>query len=106
MIEKITYVYSGTVLGLSQSTVDGYVRYTNDNMGNPIKIQKGSTTYSLSWGEGRMLKGVSKDARNNVTDSYNADGLRTKKVVKEDNVSTVTEYVWGNNGLAGMETQL
>ena len=106
LLEKITYVYSGTVLMLSQSSVDGYVRYTNDNMGNPIKIQKDGTTYTLTWGEGRMLKGISKDNNNNVTYNYNVDGLRTKKVVKENGVSTVTEYVWGNNGLAGMQTEL
>ena len=106
LVEKISYVYSGTVLGMSHSSVDGYVRYTNDNMGNPIKIQKGTTTYNLTWGEGRMLKGISKDTSNNVTYSYNVDGLRTQKVVKENGVSTVTEYVWGNNGLAGMKTEL
>ena len=34
--------------------------------------------------------------------TYNSDGLRTYQAVTEDGISTITQYVWGNNGLAAV----
>ena len=76
--------------------------YQADNMGNPTKITKGSTSATLSWGRGRMLTGITWNSTNYVNCEYNADGLRAKKTFVRNGTTTVTEYIWGENGLAGM----
>ena len=77
------------------------MRYQTDAMGNPISIREGVSTKTLTWGEGRMLLGVRKNASNYTEYTYNVDGLRTKKVAAVNGTTTTTEYVWGDNGLAG-----
>lgn len=71
-------------------------------MGNPIRISEGGSVKTLSWGEGRMLLGVSKNASNYSQYTYDVDGLRTRKVVSVNGIRTTTEYAWCDNGLAGM----
>ena len=89
--------------GILASYTDGTstVIYQTDAMGNPIRISEGDTVKTLSWGEGRMLLGVSEDASNYSQYTYNVDGLRTRKVVAVNGITTTTEYAWGDNGLAG-----
>ena len=77
------------------------MRYQTDAMGNPISIREGVSSKTLTWGEGRMLLGVRKNASNYTEYTYNVDGLRTKKVAAVNGTTTTTEYVWGDNGLAG-----
>lgn len=77
------------------------MRYQTDAMGNPISIREGVSAKTLTWGEGRMLLGVTKNASNYTEYTYNVDGLRTKKVAAVNGTTTTTEYVWGDNGLAG-----
>lgn len=89
--------------GILASYTDGTstVIYQTDAMGNPIRISEGDTVKTLSWGEGRMLLGISENASNYSQYTYNADGLRTRKVVAVNGIKTTTEYAWGDNGLAG-----
>lgn len=100
-IEQKTMVYSGSILRTVYSTVDATRTYTVDAMGNPTRIGSSEATYTLTWGEGRMLQRISQNAANYVAYTYNVDGLRAAKNVVKAGVSTVTEYVWGINGLAG-----
>ncbi|MBR7176710.1 MAG: RHS repeat-associated core domain-containing protein [Clostridia bacterium] len=61
-----------------------------DQAGNP-------TTYrgaSLSWTRGRLLASY-----NSITMQYDANGIRTRKVVPGKNHSTTTEYVYSGNNL-------
>ena len=64
-------------------------------------VQEVSIVKTLSWGEGRMLLEVRTNASNYSQYTYNTDGLRTKKIVAVNGIKTTTEYVWGDNGLAG-----
>lgn len=100
-IEQKTMVYSGSILRTVYSTVDATRTYTVDAMGNPTRIASSEATYTLTWGEGRMLQRISQNAANYVAYTYNVDGLRAAKNVVKAGVSTVTEYVWGINGFAG-----
>ena len=74
----------------------------SDNAGNLTSTYGGTHTKVLTWGEGRMLLGVRKSTTNYTEYTYNADGLRTQKIVVEDGASTTTQYIWGNNGLAAI----
>lgn len=86
------------------------VQYELDTMGNPVRMTKtfrtprGETQVedTLTWGEGRMLLGISRDEDNSIAYTYNSDGLRTYQAVTEDGISTTTQYIWGNNGLAAV----
>ena len=50
-----------------------------------------------------MLTGITWNSSNYVNYEYNADGLRVKKNVVKNGTTAVTEYIWGENGLAGRE---
>lgn len=63
-----------------------------------------TVTTTLTWGEGRMLTGIRRDAQNQTTYTYNADGLRTEKAVTKNGTTAVTRYIWGDNGLAAAIT--
>lgn len=95
-----TFSYSNGILAsYNNGMID--VTYQTDAMGNPIRISDGGIVKTLSWGEGRMLLGVYTKVSNYSQYTYNADGLRTRKVVTVNDNTTTTEYVWGDNGLAG-----
>jgi RHS repeat-associated protein len=98
--ESKTFGYNNGILA---SYTDGTssVTYQTDAMGNPIRISGGGVVKTLSWGEGRMLLGVQTNASNYSQYTYDVDGLRTRKVVAVNGIRTTTEYVWGDNGLAG-----
>lgn len=89
--------------GILAAYTDGNttVSYQTDSMGNPVSISDGSTTKTLTWGEGRMLLEVRTNASNYSQYTYNGDGLRTRKVVAVNGIKTTTEYAWGGKGLAG-----
>jgi len=54
------------------------------------------------WGQGRQLTAVNNRISGVIEQyRYNADGLRSRKITYQNGVSATTEYVWGNNGLAG-----
>ena len=100
LADSKTFSYSNGIL-TSYTNGNSTVRYQTDAMGNPISIREGVSTKTLTWGEGRMLLGVRKNASNYTEYTYNVDGLRTKKVAAVNGTTTTTEYVWGDNGLAG-----
>lgn len=50
------------------------------------------------------MTGITWSSSNYVNYEYNADGLRVKKNVVKNGTATVTEYIWGENGLAGLVT--
>ena len=80
---------------------DGLVRYNGgfnvyDAIGNPTQYENGNTFY-FTWANGRQL--VSGDrSGTGFTYTYNADGLRTHKVVN----GVVTDYYWAGSQLAMM----
>ena len=87
---------------LTGYTKDGTtVSYQNDSMGNPILISENGSETELTWGEGRMLTEVSASTLT-ISYTYNAEGLRVSKTVFEGRTPVVTEYVWGEEGLAGL----
>ena len=98
--ESKTFSYSNGILS-SYNNGMTTVSYQTDAMGNPIRISDGGIVKTLNWGEGRMLLGVQTNASNYSQYTYNTDGLRTKKIVAVNGIKTTTEYVWGDNGLAG-----
>ena len=99
---SITYAYTTGTLGAVQSTYtytygnaewgDQLTAYrgtsiTYDTLGNPLSYYNGSS-YNLLWKKGRNLVSVQKSGTTSIYE-YNADGIRTKKIVG----STTTEYV-------------
>lgn len=104
LVAERTYNYVDGILS-GYTTKDGaQVTYQTDAMGNPTQIGSGLGSTTLTWGEGRMLTGISKNARNHVAYTYNADGLRAAKAVTKNGTTTTTQYVWGDNGLAAAIT--
>lgn len=95
-----TYSYTNGIL-TSYTNGASTVRYQTDAMGNPTRIIDGSTVKTLTWGEGRMLLGVSQNTANYTQYSYDVDGLRTRATIVENGVTTTKRYAWGDNGLAG-----
>ena len=63
-------------------------------------------TKTLTWGEGRMLTGITTDANNYVYYTYNADGLRIKKTVCKNGLETETDYIWSDGKLVAERTEL
>ena len=105
-----SYTYdSHGALASSQKTGTGTspinTVYQTDSMGNPISKTVGSTTSTYTWGEGRMLTGITTGSKS-TTYTYNADGLRTSKTVTNGTSTSTTEYIWGSNGLAGVSQGL
>ena len=104
------YTYdSHGALASSQKTGTGTAPintvYQTDSMGNPISKTVGTTTSTYTWGEGRMLTGITTGSKS-TTYTYNADGLRTSKTVTNGTSTSTTEYIWGSNGLAGVSQGL
>ena len=115
ILSKKTYAYTTGTLGTVQDTDtyeyfeqsssylwgDGLVRYNGgfnvyDAIGNPTQYENGNTFY-FTWQNGRQLASGTKGTTE-FAYIYNADGLRTKKVV--DGVTT--EYYWAGSQLAMM----
>ncbi len=99
-----TFSYTNGILSgvaKSENGVLENVAYTSDRMGSILTRTVGSTTQTFTWGEGRMLLGVSVDASNNATYTYDASGLRRQKVVTANGQAVTTDFIWGNNGLVG-----
>lgn len=105
VVYRTNYTYTNGVLtGTSRTGTlvpSSSTTYQVDRMGNPVAYTTGGNTYYLNWGEGRMLTSIGTDADNNVSYTYNADGLRTTKTVTTNGESVTTQYIWGSNGLAG-----
>ena len=70
---------------------------TYDDIGNPLTYRNGM---AFTWQNGRQLASVSQNGTTVATYTYDADGLRTSKIVGE----TVTEYYWMNGRLYGQKT--
>ena len=90
-----------------------YTAYTLDTMGNPTAITTSTNepldtpvTKTLTWGEGRMLTGITTDANNYVYYTYNADGLRIKKTVCKNGLETETDYIWSDGKLIAERNEL
>lgn len=102
---RTNYTYTNGVLTgtnrMGMMASNSSTTYQVDKMGNPTAYTTGGKTYQLHWGEGRMLTAIGTDADNNISYTYNADGLRTTKTVTTNGESTTTQYIWGSNGLAG-----
>ena len=80
---------------------DGLVRYNSgfnvyDAIGNPTQYENGNTFY-FTWQNGRQLASGTK-GNTSFAYTYNADGLRTKKVVG----NTTTTYYWAGTQLVAM----
>ena len=67
-----------------------------DEIGNPLNWRDSMT---FSWEYGRRLKGVTKGT-DNISYTYDADGLRTSKTVN----GTKTDYYWLDGVLQGQKT--
>ena len=63
---------------------------TYDDAGNPTSYRGAS----LSWTRGRLLASY-----NSITMQYDANGIRTRKVVPGTNYSTTTEFLYSGNNL-------
>ena len=106
ILSRTEYAYTtGDLTGIAPTATFAYTYGSNwkdqlvsfngqsiacDQSGNP-------TTYrgaSLSWTRGRLLASY-----NSITMQYNANGIRTKKVVPGTNYSTTTEFLYSGNNL-------
>ena len=110
-----TYAYTTESLGAVQST-DSYGYYTQagttawmdaissyngvsfsyDEIGNPLTYYNGAN-YTFTWSNGRNLASGTKGSTS-FSYGYNADGLRTKKIVG----SQTYTYYWNGTQLAAM----
>lgn len=103
LVASKTFTYTNGILsGYTDGSTS--VRCNSDTAGNLTSTYGGTHTKVLTWGEGRNLMGVRKSTSNYSEYTYNVDGLRTQKIVVENGVSTTTQYIWGNNGLAAIIT--
>ena len=115
ILSRKTYAYTTGTLGTVQNTDsyeyfeqsssylwgDGLVRYNSgfnvyDAIGNPTQYENGNTFY-FTWQNGRQLASGTK-GNTSFAYTYNADGLRTKKVVG----NTTTTYYWAGTQLVAM----
>ena len=90
-----TYTYGDSTWADLLTKVDGQ-SITYDAIGNPTSYYNG-TSWSFTWARGRELAAASGNGKT-VTYSYNADGLRTGKVVNGD----VYEYYYAGDKLMRM----
>ena len=120
ILSRKTYAYATGTLGTVQDTDtyqyfgqsseylwgDGLLRYDGieyisyDAIGNPTTYYNQpnlSEGYTFSWQNGRQLASGTKGTTE-FAYTYNADGLRTKKVVN----GVTTEYYWAGSQLAMM----
>lgn len=103
LVASKTFTYTNGILsGYTDGSTS--VICNSDNAGNLTSTYGGTHNRVFTWGEGRMLMGVQKNSTNYTQYTYNADGLRTQKIVVENGVSTTTQYIWGNKGLAAIIT--
>ncbi len=101
LVASKTFTYTNGILsGYTDGSTS--VICNSDNAGNLTSTYGGTHNKVLTWGEGRRLMGVRKNSTNYAEYAYNANGLRTQKTVVENGVSTTTQYIWGNNGLAAI----
>ena len=116
ILSRKTYAYTTGTLGTVQDTDtyqyfeqtseylwgDGLLRYDSteynfyDAIGNPLTYNNGSA-YTFAWSNGRQLTSGTKGTTS-FAYTYNADGLRTQKVVD----GVVTDYYWAGSQLAMM----
>ena len=118
ILSRKTYAYTTGTLGTVQDTDtyeyydqssstmwgDALLRYDGTNfisydaIGNPTGYYNSmSDIYTFSWQNGRQLASGTKGTTE-FAYTYNADGLRTKKVVN----GVTTEYYWAGSQLAMM----
>ena len=120
ILSRKTYAYTTGTLGTVQDTdtyeyfgqsstyawgdvllrYDGIDYNVYDAIGNPTRymnVNESGAIYTFSWQNGRQLASGTK-GETTFAYTYNADGLRTKKVV--DGVTT--EYYWAGSQLAMM----
>ena len=120
ILSRKTYAYTTGTLGTVQDTdtyeyfgqsstyawgdvllrYDGIDYNVYDAIGNPkryLNVNSSGDIYSFTWENGRQLASGTKGSTS-FAYTYNADGLRTKKVV--DGVTT--EYYWAGSQLAMM----
>jgi len=89
------------IYGYDSSWRDRLISYDGksisyDEIGNPLKWRNNMT---FSWEYGRRLKTVTADG-NDISYTYDADGLRTSKTVN----GVKTEYYWLDGVLQGQKT--
>ncbi len=116
ILYKKTYAYTTGTLGTVQKTdtygyfgqsetamwsdglktYNGSVAFTYDGVGNPLTYNNG-LSYTFTWQNGRELVSGTKGTTS-FAYTYNADGLRTKKIVG----NTVYDYYWFGTQLAMM----
>lgn len=102
--DTITYGYDGTWKDKLTNVNGTTINY--DSMGNPLNyvfniLSGEATNGTLTW-NGRQLASVqTEDSRFEYF--YDQNGLRTKSIQydEENNISTITRYVWDNGVLAG-----
>ncbi|MFF2878151.1 DNRLRE domain-containing protein [Gottfriedia sp. NPDC057991] len=88
--DLLTSIDTTTYNGGTPTTVTSQVQYDANLVGNPTSYD-GNT---LTWTWGKELKSFS-NANYDVTYSYNENGIRTKKIVKnkQDNSTITTSYI-------------
>ena len=76
-----------------------------DANGNPYSYPKNGKTYMMYWTQGRRLQAMSSGTSDNLSFTYNADGIRTSKTVNGVkhiyalSGSTVLSEEWTENGV-------
>ena len=71
--------------------------FSYDSIGNPLVYIRDGSLFNFTWQNGRQLASGTKGTTE-FAYTYNADGLRTKKVVE----NTTTTYYWAGTQLVAM----
>ncbi|MGI6746448.1 MAG: RHS repeat-associated core domain-containing protein [Acutalibacteraceae bacterium] len=91
VVDTISYTYDGTWKDKLVS-YDGKA-LTYDAIGNPLTYDG----YTFDW-NGRILNSITGNSKT-LNFKYNENGLRTKKTVTQNNVTTNYTYIWNNSQL-------
>ena len=98
-VDTVTYTYSTGNWGDQLTSYNG-TAITYDALGNPLNWTDGRT---FTW-EGRQLSSIT-SSDETISFTYNADGLRTRKVYTYvDDADYVYDYIW-QDGLLISETE-
>ncbi|MGM9639860.1 MAG: hypothetical protein ACI3V3_00665 [Faecousia sp.] len=66
MVVEKTYRYENGIFSGYTAKGSMPITYETDAMGNPIQIGNGLANTTLIWGEGRMLTGIRRNAKNHT----------------------------------------
>ena len=105
LYDTVTYAYESNIGRKDLLTSYDGNSISYDANGNPYSYPKNGKTYMMYWTQGRRLQAMSSGTSDNLSFTYNADGIRTSKTVNGVkhiyalSGSTVLSEEWTENGV-------